>query len=97
MNTETIACYHGGQHSDPKWFTTCETHAWAFGDARPYSVSGDALRVHADDITADGGFDADADAYEYLERSGADMLIIDGWEGGDLCILVSDMADVEAA
>ena len=91
---DAIACWHGGQHDDARWFSTDEDHAWAFGDARRYVVSGTAVHVHASDITSASGYDADADAYAYLAACGADMLVIDGWEGDGLCILVSRLADV---
>lgn len=95
-----IEAYRGGEGDSDAWFTTDRDHAAYFGSVQKVRLSGTAVRLDADDhpdLAGVGGYEADAIAQEILEDSGADMLIMDNWEGAGLTILIDpDWAEVES-
>lgn len=88
----TIRAWHGGQHDDPRWFTSARDWAITFGaDVRLYEITADrVLELHEDDIdeltSGLHGYDADAALYDLVEREGAGLVILHGWERG-VCYL----------
>lgn len=92
--TVTIRAWHGGQHDDPRWFTSDREWALTFGaDVRLYEITGrNVVELHEEDIeklTAGlHGYDADEALYEYMDERDADIVILHGWERG-ICYLVN--------
>ena len=90
----TIRAWHGGQHEDPRWFTSDREWAQTFGsDVRLYEITAhDVLELHEgdiDELTAGlHGYDADEALYELMESKGADLVILHGWERG-ICYLIN--------
>lgn len=102
MPTPIIA-WHGGQHERPRWFTTDRDHAGMFGEVRRYRIS--PRSVLEIDMTHPAlrdeqgyelmGYEADAALYALLESSGVDAILVHGWEGSGVCILISDSCEYE--
>jgi hypothetical protein len=101
----TIEVWHGGGQSDPRWFTTDRDWAATFGDPVRYRLRlGRTLRLDADthpalqDETGQRvwGYDEEWRIYDLLDRSRADALIIEHWEGTGLCILIAPGVEPEA-
>lgn len=103
MGIRTMTVYHGGFHRDPRWFTTDPEHAGVFGDVRAYrlrlqttleiDMTHTALRDEGG-YELDG-YEADAALYRLLEDADVDAVIVDGWEGEGLCILIADHVEPE--
>lgn len=91
----TIIVYHGGKQDDPRWYTTDLDHAGSFGGTvQRYAITGRFAYVSAADITDASGYSADDALYEYLaameDEYGVGGVVVDGWEGSGVCVLIAD-------
>jgi len=90
----TIRAWHGGQHDDPRWFTSDQGWARTFGsDVRLYEIT--ATRVielseeDVEELTAGlRGYEADEALYDLMKERDADLIILHGWERG-ICYLAN--------
>lgn len=98
-----LTAYHGGQQENPRWFTTDRDHARSFGEVREYRIRlRTALEIDMshpilrdEDGNELSGYEADDALYQYLDAEYVDGIIVHGWEGLGVCILVSHRAEVE--
>lgn len=89
----TLTAYRGGEGDSEAWYTTDRQHAAYFGEVEEVELCGIAARLDAEQhprLAGVDGYEADEIAQEILSETGADMLIMEGWEGAGLTILVSD-------
>lgn len=94
-----LDAYHAGQHDDPRWFTTDRAHAAYFGKPALYRLTLSSFKridVRGDARFEMGGDEADRALYALLDEECVAGLVLDGWEGRGLTILIAeDGADLE--
>ena len=78
--------YHGGDHSDPAWFTTDKNHAEYFGAVKEYTLQADRVRIitQQESEVMGSGYEADAKLIGLLD--GFDAIVVEGWEGEGVCV-----------
>jgi hypothetical protein len=95
-----FSVFHGGQHEDPRWFSTDRQHAGFFGQTRPYRIRARKVIEADPDITPElrglEGHDLERAAYDLLDNSRAEVLVLKNWEGkGDVLLTAKHLAEIE--